>query len=184
MCELCSRKAQPFEDVEQQPLLFGVQFAIRIGGVELDRQKHLQQGGAPVTLLAQLREHCIEGEIRGLAFIEEIDGKAPLLLIEPHLGHHMASKLDLVPAYVAIGLGHMPHDRKSCGKESGLCAFGLTWRQCFKLLQAAIELMPQGRAQQRAQRPAGHEAKGATDNLAPPTHCKSSLRTASRMIYT
>ena len=145
---------------------------VRHGGGDLDLQKHLDQVGAPMTLAPELLQHFVQGEARSLALVEQFDGRLALGIVQAHLLHDLAGQLDLLGRDPPVGLGHVTHDRKGGGKEGALNAFGLVTQGVVldHAAQALVEVVAQGRAEQRAQRAAQHEAECATDQLAPPAH--------------
>jgi len=67
------RDSQTATDVQQQLFLVRPGSAIRVGGLDLDLQEHLQQG-ALVTLEPKLVQYTVEGKSFLFILGEELDG--------------------------------------------------------------------------------------------------------------
>ena len=112
--------AESVADVQEQFLFAGMQRSIRIGGGQLDFDKHAQQVLAVPCFFSKLPEHLVQRKAGLLAMGEETHGGLFLGRQQGHLTHHLAGGFDLVGRDPPVGFTEVSHDREGGGKESGL----------------------------------------------------------------
>ena len=116
-------------------------------------------------------------EARGVALGEVEEALHVLLLARRHL-EERAEGLDLAACHVAVDPGHLGAERDHTDGEGDLAqarmVLGIGWRRDRRagtaLLDELVDGMPRHHAQQRRDRPAQREARGAPDDLSPDLH--------------
>ena len=172
------RDAQLLTDALQDALLGGGGQAIGVGGLDLDLDEHLQQGGAAVALPSELRQDPVQIEVIRLALIEQGNGGGAGLRGEIHAPDHRFRQGDLLGRHPAIGLGHMAEDGEGGGEEGGLYPLAVTGFDLGILRlegrQSLVELMPDHAPKECPYGPSQHKAQGPADDLTPPCHVPDS----------
>ena len=136
------------------------------GCLNLNLEEHPQQGGSPVALATKLLQHLVQGKVCFLAFLEKVNRRFFLGIIEPHLLHQTASGLDFMLRDPAVRLGDVAHHREGRGEKRRLGALEMS----AEITETTIKLMANYASQKRANRTTHHEAQRAAEQFSPPSH--------------
>ena len=123
-----------------------------------------------MALVTKLLQHLVQGKVCFLAFLEKVNRRFLLGIIEPHLLHQTASGLDFMLRDPAVRLGDVAHHREGRGKKRRLGALVVADAHPVGAGHSAIELMADGPAKQGAERSSHHEAQRAAEQFSPPSH--------------
>ena len=120
-----------------------------------------------MTFLSELCEYLCKREIRLFTLVEQKCGSLALLWVELHVLHEFFGQCDFLAGNLAVRFGDVTEDGEGRGKKRSL---GALLSATLYSAGTGVNVMSEGRADQRAQRPADHESECTANQLAPPGH--------------